>query len=102
MKPNSQTIIISHAEAQTIQSYLDGTAGLQGSDRVISKTAVFPNGMEMDVKCCGSDTEASWAEAVLFDHGCEVYCTEPTKEFLGLWSIEYKGAKYEVTIAVES
>lgn len=66
MKPNSQTIIISHAEAQTIQSYLDGTAGVQGSDRVISKTAVFPNGMEMDVKCCGSDTEASWAEAVLF------------------------------------
>lgn len=101
MESYSRTIIISGAEARTIKGYLDGAAGVQGSDNVISKTAVFPNGVEMDIKCCGSDTEASWAEAVLFDHGCEVYCTEPAEEFIGLWSIDYKGTKYEATVAVE-
>ena len=37
-------------------------------DEVISETAVFPDGMEMDVKCCGEEDSPGWTKAVLFRH----------------------------------
>ena len=68
----------------------------QGEDETISKTIVFKDGMEMDVKCCGvkDENEGSWTEAVLFRNGSEVCCSEPDTEFFGEWRLEYNGNEY--------
>ena len=52
-------------------------------------TAQFDDGREVDVKLCISDEEnTNWCEAVLFDHGCEIACSEVEEEFFGEWSFE--------------
>lgn len=62
---------------------------------------VFGNRMEMDIKCCGVRYEDggynnAWCEAVLFEDGCEVACSEISDDFFGEWSLTY-GDEY-VTI----
>lgn len=74
---------------------------MQGEDDIISCTAVFPNRLEMDIKCCGSREGPSWTEAVLFDHESEVACTEVCEEFLGTWELEYDGVVYIADVSVE-
>ena len=62
----------------------------------------FPDGKEMDVKCCGCRDESSWTEAVLFDkNGAELCCSEPADEYDGTWTLENEGVEYIVYIAVE-
>lgn len=98
---HEQTIYVSAKEADIINRYLTDASSPQGEDNTISKTAVFPDGMEVDVKCCGCDDDVSWTEAVLFDHGSEVCCTEPCSSFLGKWEIEHDGIRYVVFVAEE-
>lgn len=52
-----------------IKGYLNAKSEdeFQNEDDTITYTAVFPDGKQMDVKCCGSQDEVSWREAVLFD-----------------------------------
>lgn len=75
----------------------------QGEDNtIILATAHFPNGYEMDIKCCGCDEESSWAEAVLFnEHGMELCCSECEQYVLGRWELEYDDVHYQVTIEEE-
>ena len=73
-----------------------------GEDNTITYTAHFPDGKEMDVKCCGCRDESSWTEAVLFDkNGAELCCSEPADEYDGTWTLENEGVEYIVYIAVE-
>lgn len=74
-----------------------------GEDDTITNTVVFDNGIEMDIKCCGvqfieGESNLAWTEAVLFDGGAEVCCSEPSDEYLGKWELEYNGDKFIVTI----
>lgn len=62
---------------------------------------LLDNKIEMDIKCCGVQYENggynnAWCEAVLFEDGCEVACSEIDGDFFGEWSLTY-GDEY-VTI----
>ena len=76
-----------------------------GEDLAISKTAVFDNGFEMDIKCCGvqyneEEPNLAWTEAVLFRNGSEVCCSEPADEFLGEWECTNDTDTYIVNVVV--
>lgn len=96
-------VFISQDLAQQINHYLKEEPKSReeclSEDATISVTANFGNGIEMDIKCCGvkfyeEESNLAWTEAVLFDHGSEVACTEPEDEFLGEWTLEYDGETY--------
>lgn len=70
-------------------------------DDTIIYTAIFENGMEMDIKCCGvryheedDDCNTAWSEAVLFRNGCEVGCEYGEDSFEGEWEMEYDDDMY--------
>ena len=72
-------------------------------DETISYTADFKNGMEMDIKICGVQYEeggsnTAWTEAVLFQKGCQVACTDVCDEFAGDWQLDYNGDTYIVHV----
>lgn len=75
-----------------------------GEDIAITYTAIFDRGIEMDVKCCGvryrddNESNTAWTEAVLFNDGKEISCTEPSDEYFGEWVMEYDGDEYAVFV----
>jgi len=74
----------------------------QGEDNTITYTAKFPDGKEMDIKCCGCRDEASWTEAVLFDErGNELTCTDVEEEFAGLWQLTCQGVTYIAVVTTD-
>lgn len=98
-----QNLQITNCQYSTIQGFLHAAAEseVQGEDNTITYTAVFPDGIEMDIKCCGSRDGPSWTEAVLFDHGTEAACSEVCEEFLGTWELEHDGILYITEVSVE-
>lgn len=104
MKEYFAEVLLTKEEYKRIKGYLEPSCEneYQGVGNTISKTVVFPNGIEMDIKCCGCDSESSWTEAVLFLNGSECCCTEPGYEFLGEWVLEYKGISYHAFVQVAS
>lgn len=89
------------AALSVIDGYLNaGTADeFQSENCTISYTVRFPDGREMDIKCCGCQDDSSWTEAVLFDmHGNELACTEVCDTFVDLWELEYGGVTYAVNV----
>lgn len=97
-----QRVSITPSQAKVIERYLNASKEdeYQGEDSTISVTAVFPDGMEMDVKCCGCNDDPSWTEAVLFQDGSEVCCTDVEEEFLGPWELDYEGRRYIAIVSV--
>ena len=94
---------ISRGEAETINGYLQAKAveQFQNEDHPISHTAVFPDGKQMDVKCCGAQDECSWTEAVLFDqNGCELCCSEVSDHYDGTWELEYQNRRYVTIVRI--
>ena len=86
---------------QTIRGYLQAQtkAEYQGEDNTIIYTAKFPDGKEMDIKCCGCREDPSWTEAVLFDeNGYQLCFTGVEEEFEGPRELEYKGTHYCVDV----
>ena len=66
----------------------------------IVHTARFSDGMEMDIKLCGvqyheeEESNLPWTEAVLFDNGAEVNCTEVEDTYFGEWWLNQNGNTY--------
>ena len=116
------TIKISKKINKAINEYLEDTILAEGETH--TETAVFSNGMVMDIKCCGSRDDVAWTEAVLFapkvpptkpidvtkpeeydnaKNGVwlnEVAHTEVADEFTGEWELEYNGDTYVVNVVV--
>ena len=95
---------ISRAESIAIDGYLyaQSVEQYQGEDNTITKSVIFPDGMQMDVKCCGSKDEPSWTEGVLFDRrGNEVAHTDVFDEFEGKWELVHDGILYTMIIKME-
>ncbi len=87
-----------------INGYLNANSQdeYQGEDTTITYTAKFPDGKEMDIKCCGCRNEASWTEAVLFDEqGNELTYTEVEEEFAGPWQLTYQGVTYIAVVKTD-
>ncbi len=96
-----QVLRIPNDVLDTINGYLHATCEeeYQNEDNTIIYTAKFPDGREMDVKCCGCQDDCSWTEAVLFDaQGRELTFTEPSEEYSGLWDLECDGITYIVNV----
>lgn len=96
--------MISRAESDVIDGYLYARSEeqYQGADNTITKSVIFPDGMQMDVKCCGSQDDPSWTEAVLFDRrGNEVAHTDVFDEFEGKWELVHEGILYTMIIKME-
>ncbi len=97
------TVFVPSAMMETINGYLCARSEneYQGEDNTITYTAKFPDGKEMDIKCCGCRNEASWTEAVLFSkQGFELACTEVEDEFTGPWMLSYQGVTYIAIVEV--
>lgn len=93
--------MISRAESDVIEGYLYATSEeqYQGEDNTITKSVIFPDGMSMDIKCCGCQDWRSWTEAVLFDrNGNEVACTDVCDEFVGPWELKHNGILYTTIV----
>lgn len=87
-----------------INGYLHATSEdeYQDEDHTITYTVEFPDGKQMDIKCCGCQDEPSWTEAVLFDeYGNQLCCTEPDYSFDGPWELQYEGIYYTVNIKTD-
>lgn len=96
-----QVIAIPSAELAIINGFLNATSKdeYQDEDETITYTAKFPDGKEMDIKCCGCQDDSSWTEAVLFTRsGHELACSDPNDEFACMWEIEYDGITYIVDV----
>lgn len=94
---------ISQGEAEIVNGYLQSKTAeqFQGENDTISHTIVFPDGKQMDIKCCGAQEECSWTEAVLFDeNGCELCCSEVSDHYDGIWELEYKDRRYVVIVRI--
>ena len=94
---------ISRREAEIVNGYLQAKNAeeFQDEDHTISHTVVFPDGKQMDVKCCGAQEECSWTEAVLFDeNGCELCCSEVSDRYAGTWELEYQNRRYVTIVRI--
>ena len=94
---------ISREEAKIVNGYLQAKTAeqFQGEDHTITHTVVFPDGKQMDVKCCGAQAERSWTEAVLFhENGCELCCSEVSDRYDGTWELEYQGRRYVAIVRI--
>ncbi|WP_191396192.1 hypothetical protein [Flavonifractor sp. An306] len=77
----------------------------QDVDSTITITIHFPNGYEMDIKCCGARDESSWTEAVLFaptgderNGLSQVAYTEPDESFEGEWILDSDDDTYSLLV----
>ncbi len=117
-----QEIKISRVDADFIEEACQD-AELMEEDDVMTYTAVFPDGTEMDVKCCGCQSEyeegdfddpeeweeyrkynsPSYTEAVLFRDGWEINCTSDVgDDILGEWELEDReGNVYRTNVVAE-
>ena len=100
------TIELFPATAERVQRALDNTERLDPGASII-RSATFDNGMVMDVKCVGaeSEDEGAWTEAVLMkpdEKGnlSEVAGSQVSDDYLGEWKLEYKGDTYAVEVKV--
>ena len=101
-------LYISHAELEQINRYLqiEPTCADEclGEDITITHTAIFEDGIEIDIKCCGvqydedAESNTAWIEAVLFKNGHQICYTEPSDEYLVEWTFETDGNEYIVLI----
>lgn len=102
----TKEVIISQKLAGYINHLLTEGDEDFNEDCTITKTAKFDDGTEMDIKCCGvryeegSDNSA-WTECVLFRNGSEVFCSEPSEDFLGEWTAETDDARYIANVIVK-
>lgn len=97
----NQTLELPAAELDTIYGFLNASSEeeYQREDQTIIYTIQFPDGKEMDIKCCGRQDNPSWTEAVLFDtHRNQLACSEGCEDFLGSWELEYGGVIYMVNV----
>ena len=108
----TKSLLIDGAIVEDCNRYLRG--GLPegehlGEDETISFTTKFRNGVEMEIKVCGvrwepdsTDGNAAWSEAVLFQDGSEVACSDAGDTLLGEWELEYNGITYCVVAETEA
>lgn len=95
-----ETIIVSASEAAFINEALQ-SKDMMGEDDTLISTVHFADGMEMDIKLCGTQDEEPWTEAVLFKAGNEMCCSEPSETYDGPWTLECDGNTYTAMVVME-
>lgn len=98
-----KTLMLDEYDVKRISDWLDNSDHL-GEDDTFARTVQFPDGRQMDIKCCGvqDEDEGAWTEAVLFEPGGqEICCTDAEDTFLGTWEIKTGGMTYRVKVLSE-
>lgn len=95
-----ETVTISASEFTFINKAMQ-SKDMMGEDDTLVHTARFADGMEMDVKLCGTQDDTPWTESVLFKDGSEVCCSEPGETYDGPWTLEYGGNTYTATVVMK-
>lgn len=102
-----QTIRVKPTRLNKIRHYLEvqptDEAECLSEDEVFTETAIFENGITMDIKCCGvqyqeGESNLAWTEAVLFRNGSELTHSDVESEFEGDWELNYGNDKYIVHV----
>lgn len=110
MHEKTAAIVISEKEAEKIDELLSVEPSSReeslGEDGTMTWTVNFGDQIQADVKICGvkyqeGEANLPWTEAVLFDHGNEVCCSEPCDAFFGIWDLEYNDTVYRVKVGRE-
>ena len=105
-----KTIIVSKSKSEFIDYLLSHEPICEGEcfgeDLIITETAQFPDGIEIDIKMCGVQfiegaSNLPWTEAVMFHNGGEIQFTEPDDEFFGEYIFEYENKEYVVIVKRE-
>lgn len=104
MKTITKRVILTYKDTEYLDYILNTEPSCDeecfGEDSTFRVTIPFPNGVEMDIKCCGVQFEEDgisnlpWTEAVLFQNGAECECTEPCEDFFDEWEFELDGVRY--------
>lgn len=105
MKTLECTVMVDEILLGDIKKYMEATVPefFQGEDNRLSCTATFPDGLKMDIQCCGCRDDSSWTQAVLYnEYGGELCFTDPEDYFVGDWELEYEGTKYVVHVVPEA
>lgn len=105
MKILEQTIEVDEATAERLSYWLtdnSDTSERLNEDMTLTKTAHFPDGIDMDIKCCGTRDETAWTEAVLFDEGYQCCFSDPSDEFFGDWELDWNDTLYRVHVVLKS
>lgn len=75
-----------------------GEKDTEEKENALTFTAVFPDGIEVDIKLI--NCEQPFIDAVIFDSGNEIYCLEPYFEHIeGSYEFETGGNYYHVMIS---
>ena len=103
------TVRVSQQRLDAIRRFLEeeppSESECLGEDETIVETAMFPDGTEADVKCCGvryreGGSNTAWTEMVLFRDGSEIGHTEPSDEFEGRWEYTAGDGRKETAYVV--
>lgn len=107
MKRIRKELIVSSRDKEKINRYLQQEPFCEeeclGENETIAYTVDFGDGIEMDIKLCGvryqqEQSNKAWAEAVLYEKGCEVAHTDPDDAFFQEWICEHEGFEYAVVV----
>lgn len=110
MKEVRRHIVVPRLEADKIIRLLatehKDWSECMGKDETISYSANFGNGIKMNVKLCGVKYEEDgenrpWTEAVLFDQGYELCCSEAGDKYFGEWALDHEGIRYIAEVIAE-
>ena len=101
-------IVISEKELNIINDLLELNGdeiyqkyGLK-RDKTITRTAKFPNGIEVDIKLVICDGDATpYTEGVMFRNGMEVACIDGENGYDGEWWFKHNSVQYLVNVVVE-
>jgi hypothetical protein len=101
-----QTIEIPMDFLCDIEAHLKASQGWNDSDELLWVwTANFPDHMEIDIKVVDSYNAnewigycGPWCEAVLFEYGCEVACSEASETLAGEWTLTHQNNQYTVVV----
>lgn len=76
-----------------------------GESRTTWVVVPFPDGIEIDIKCCGvryeeGNSNLPWTEAVMYQNHGECCFTEPgdAEDFFGRWELDYNDIRYVVFV----
>lgn len=103
MATYEKTITLKATEYRLVNDALNDPEAM-GEDDTITFTAKFDNGYTMDIKCCGTQDDVAWTEAVLFDeNGVQETYSEPDSSILGDWELDDRdGNTYRVKVEYDS
>lgn len=98
----TKTIRIPENEAAIIQKWLDSNKPISDAGEIETVkcfTAIFDDGIEVDIKVCNSDT-GPYIDAVMFEDNCEIGFLEVRDTLIGIYDFREDQDFYRVIVEI--